>query len=524
MEWIFLSIYERDDSLKKEYPANFIDEKLEIAYVGLLHINPKAIAAFYFIHSECRFSVPWLDDMYKLVLFREGQLYVNEEAKANFTFPRTTDSTFAQIKECKRIATESGYTIEEAYVKLRKLFLLKKGYDNAATATIQEKVAEIRNYKRYEEMTMKEIELSVNKASMMGGLNIVVLNKDVTDFLLKGDNNLTTGISLPFKIMTKTFKGLRKGETMSFAMPSNAGKSRFLMNLVSYLVFVQKQKVLVISNEMTEDKMKLCLATTVINNKEIQAMHKQVLRKAEAELLTRKYRPDPDKGIEVDEDGFVIKGENESNDDYLKRLAEVSSEFQKTVKAMNWLNEQGENAIHFLHTAEHSNDDLRNIILNYYYKEGIEYFFYDTLKTDIEHIGNKDELKKTATVLSNIAQEYGVFVGSTMQLLENTTLPLNMNINDISGSSTVKEVLDNLCLIKEINNTTYQNYEYADKEESTDYKELEKPKLFNTRYYAVVVDKNRAGAKPRLLYRLNLDFNIWEEMGYVRFKQKESEE
>ena len=70
-----------------------------------------------------------------------------------------------------------------------------------------------------------------------------------------------------------------------------------------------------------------------------------------------------------------------------------------------------------------------------------------------------------------------------------------MNINDISGSSTVKEVLDNLCLIKEINNTTYQNYEYADKEESTDYKDLEKPKLFNTRYYAVVVDKNRAGMR-----------------------------
>lgn len=514
-----MSIYDRDDSSKKEYPVSFIDETLEIAYVGLLHLNPKAIAAFYFVHSECRFSVPWLDNVYKLVLFREGTAYVNEEAKANFTFPRTDDETFARIKQCKEVALRAGYTIEEAYVKLRKLFLLKKGYDNAPTATIQGKVAEIRGYKRYDEMTMQEIELSINKASLMGGLNIVVLNKDVTEFLLEGDNNLTTGVSLPFRIMTRTFKGLRKGETMSFAMPSNAGKSRFLMNLVSYLVFVEKKKVLIISNEMTEDKMKLCLATTIINNKEIQAMHKQVLRKAEAELLTRKYRPDPDKGIEVDEDGFVIRGENESNEDYLKRLEEVSSEFNKTVAATRWLNEQGENAIHFVHTAEHSNQDLRNIILNYYYKEGIEYFFYDTLKTDIEHIGNKDELKKTATVLSNIAQEYGVFVGSTMQLLENTTLPLNMNINDISGSSTVKEVLDNLCLIKEINNTTYSNYEYADKEESLNYKDLEKPELLNTRYYAVVVDKNRAGAKPRLLYRLNLDFNIWEEMGYVRFKQ-----
>ena len=48
------------------------------------------------------------------------------------------------------------------------------------------------------------------------------------------------------------------------------------------------------------------------------------------------------------------------------------------------------------------------------------------------------------------------------------------------------------------------------------------PHEINTRYYAVVVDKNRAGAKPKLLYRLNLDFNIWEEMGYVRFKQNKN--
>ena len=113
--------------------------------------------------KKCKKQIILLDNseslIYKLVLFREGQLYVNEEAKANFTFPKTTDSTFAQIKECKRVAMESGLTVEEAYVKLRKLFLLKKGYDNAPTATIQDKVAEIRNYKRNEEMTMKEIEL-----------------------------------------------------------------------------------------------------------------------------------------------------------------------------------------------------------------------------------------------------------------------------------------------------------------------------------------------------------------------------
>ena len=40
------------------------------------------------------------------------------------------------------------------------------------------------------------------------------------------------------------------------------------------------------------------------------------------------------------------------------------------------------------------------------------------------------------------------------------------------------------------------------------------------RFYACVVDKNRAGAKPTLLFRLNLAYNIWEELGYLRLKQE----
>ena len=46
--------------------------------------------------------------------------------------------------------------------------------------------------------------------------------------------------------------------------------------------------------------------------------------------------------------------------------------------------------------------------------------------------------------------------------------------------------------------------------------ELKKYKDPDVRYYACVVDKNRAGAKPKVLFRLNLAYNIWEELGYLR--------
>ena len=45
------------------------------------------------------------------------------------------------------------------------------------------------------------------------------------------------------------FKGIRKGETMAFAMPSNAGKSRFTIDVAAHTALVYHKKVLIISNE-----------------------------------------------------------------------------------------------------------------------------------------------------------------------------------------------------------------------------------------------------------------------------------
>lgn len=502
-----------------KFPAILTNEKLEAIYVGLLILNPKGIGMFYMLYEECQFSVPWMMDVYKLVLFREGQQYASELAKKGFSFPKITEKTDTYMETCKKYALESGYTMEQAYFELRKLFLLKMSYAKAPTKTIQQKVIDIKKYTRYNEMGIDEIINSLNQISFTSSIRETVLNEGLTDFMIEGNNNLKTGLDTPFKLMTKTFKGFRKGETMSFAMPSNAGKSRFVTYLISYLVYVQHKKVLLISNEMTEDKMRLCLITTIINSPYIQELHHQKLHKREAEILALKFRPDEGKEVKVDEDGFVLKEESESNEDYVKRLSEVSSEFNKTVTATDWLSEQKDAGIYFVHTSDHTNDELRNIILDYYYKEGIEYYFYDTLKTDIEHIGNGEEIKKTATVLSTLAQSFNLFIGSTLQLNDNATTPLNMSINDIQSSRTVKEVLDNLCLIKAINNTTYDQYEYSEVEESTDYKDLEPPETLNTKYYACVVDKNRAGSKPKLLYKLDLDYNSWEEKGYVRLKQ-----
>ena len=158
-------------------------------------------------------------------------------------------------------------------------------------------------------MSEEEVEGAVNQVAVTDKFKQAILNDDLTDFLLESDNNLTNGLELPFPILSSVFKGIRCGETMAYAMPSNSGKSRFTINLASYLAFVHKKKVLIISNEMSEEKMKLCLITTILNNKAFQDLHGQIIKKSEGELLEFKFRPDDCKKVEVDEKGFVGKRE-----------------------------------------------------------------------------------------------------------------------------------------------------------------------------------------------------------------------
>ena len=518
---------EDDDDEKVEeslYPEELVNIELECVYLGMLFNNPKAISRFHFTYDDCKFSDEELMNLYRIIIYRDGEAYAPAVAKNRFQLPIETPNTYELRLKVKKIAESSEENLENVYRELKKLFIIKKSYMVAPTSAVQEKILEIQNYKLYSDMTVEEVENALEQITVTTGLTQGRLNNDTTSFLLAGDNALTNGISLPFKILSTVFKGLRKGETMCYAMPSNSGKSRFTINMAAYISFVHKEKVLIISNEMSEEKMKLCMITTILNNPEIQVFHGQKISKTEGELLELKFRPDKGKRVKCDENGFILRKEKETQEEFIERLKKNSTEFKQTIAVTDWVNTQVNNSIFFIHITEHTNDDLRKIIMNYYYKEGIQYMFYDTLKADTANIGSSDEVKKTATILSNLAQKFKIFIASSMQLLESTTLPVNLTINDMSASKTAKEVLDTLCLLKQISKNTLYKYEYSETELFEKCYDIEIPKDPDVRYYACVVDKNRAGAKPTVLFKLNLAYNSWEELGHVRLKQTEVEE
>ena len=402
------TVYEpTEDNL---YPEELMDNRLEEIYIGLLLSDPRSISKYYFIAEDCYFANEDILSLYKLVLFSDGEAYAPEVAKDNFNFAKDVETIYPLKEQYKLLVRSKKYDFEKIYVELRKLFILRKNYLRIPIKNIQDKIIDIINYELYYKMSIEEVSNAITQAEVTSKFKSAVLNDNITDFLVSGGNNLVNGLDLPFPILSSVFKGIRKSEVTSFAMPSNAGKSRFTINLIAHIALVHKQKVLVISNEMSEEKMKLCLITTVINNPKIQQIHGQTLKISESELLDLKFKPDNPEAVKLDQNGYILKEKNESQENYINKLKTYSSDFNKVLLVTDWLSKQINNSIYFINITEHTNDELNKVIKNYYYKEHLAYIFYDTLKADTENIGNSDAVKKTATILSNLAQDFNIFI------------------------------------------------------------------------------------------------------------------
>ena len=509
-----------EDEDEGTFPHQLSNPELEQNYIGLLLENPKLISKYYFLFEICVFEDLEMLNIYKSILYNEGSKYSSEKAKDRFNFSKDSEEVYELKNKLVESVRDKDYNIEKIYVELKKLFILRKAYIETPEENIQDKIIEITEYELYNKMSAEEVASTIEQVKVTQKFKQSVLSDNLVSFLESGENELANGLDYPFPIITEVFKGIRKGETMAFAMPSNSGKSRLTIDLAAYTALIHKKKVLVISNEMSEEKMKLCLITTIINNPEIQKIHGQNVKISEGELLEFKFRPDNKKDVKVDKEGYVLKEDGETQKQFVKRLTSISSDFNKTIKAIEWASKQIDNSIYFINITDHTNDELKKVIINYYYKEHIGYVFYDTLKTDTDNIGNPEEIKKTATILSNLAQNFNIFICSSLQLAESQTSPINLNVNDLAVSRTVKEVLDTLCLFKQISRDNLDEYEYSLKEVDTKFFDLEKSDNPDVRYYACVIDKNRAGAKPKLVFKLNLAYNSWEELGYLRLKQK----
>ena len=213
---------EVDDVEDNTYPKQISNIELEKIYIGLLLENPKLISKYYFLFEICIFEDPEMLNIYKSILYNEGAKYSSEQAKNRFNFSKDTEEVYELKHKLLQGVKNKDYNIEKIYTELKKLFIIRKTYLETPEKNIQEKIIEITEYELYDKMSAEEVESTIEQVKITQKFKQTVLSKDLVEFLESGENELSNGLDYPFPIITEVFKGIRKGETMAFAMPSNS--------------------------------------------------------------------------------------------------------------------------------------------------------------------------------------------------------------------------------------------------------------------------------------------------------------
>lgn len=348
---------------------------------------------------------------------------------------------------------------------------------------------------------------------IMGDAEIEVLNSNVSTLIDDCIDIPSQGFEIPFPILNEVLMGMQKRAILAVAALSNTGKSRLMIKLVAYASLILKKKTLVLLNEMPIEKMRKALLTTVINNPEYKKLHGIDITKPEREIVMGMYRDKNGNFIERlrDEHGNAI----ETKEEFLKRVSENSEEYRKVHAVAKWIEEQNQGMIYAKDVSSDYSDqvlefEIRKAVLT----RNVELWFYDTAKN--EQIGEWSAFKTTVTKLSELCKPLNVFGYLSIQLNDETNAvePENMNSSCIAEAKQIKHVLDSLVMIKPIRPDKYGYYSYVKRNDSDWGSDVPDCKLNPKKmYYGFVVDKNRSGVKPKLIYEVNLNLNTWKELG-----------
>ena len=193
---------------------------------------------------------------------------------------------------------------------------------------------------------------------------------------------------------------------------------------------------------------------TTINNPDIQKLHGIKISKNQVDIQNGVYQADAKFFMNEDVvDAVVVRHPNETIEQYKEKLEKMSSEYRNVRFISHWIDTEMKDKIRIVETgSDYSDKDLKQIIENTCVSEGIDYVFYDTFKSDKEAMGDWSAMKKTATILSEIAKKRNLFIGANIQLTDDANFckPLELSSSNIANSKQIKHVLDALCLFKEI--------------------------------------------------------------------------
>ena len=111
------------------------------------------------------------------------------------------------------------------------------------------------------------------------------------------------------------------------------------------------------------------------------------------------------------------------------------------------------------------------------------------------------------------------------QLTDDTVFTdvFSLSSNNIAGAKGMKHVTDALTLGKRIPKDDYHKYQIVMEDEIWGEPVIEDLD-YTKQYFAIKADKNRAGDKDKIMaFEIELNYNIWYNIGYLIKKPKKSE-
>lgn len=313
-----------------------------------------------------------------------------------------------------------------------------------------------------------------------GGKQATILGSKFTERLKSWKERPDIGLPLPFEKWDEYFRGLRKKKVLVDGMLSNEGKSRRMAKVVNYMGVLHQIPILVLVNEQDEDEWYAMQASTICNNKEFNFINQ-----------------DANKGMTDIREVDILNGiyESEEQEDLVFNLVG------------EWI--QSNSKIYFLELNKYSDEDLEREIKKHVLGLGVQGIFYDTLKgykTD-----QWESVKQTTTHIKNVCNEMSIGAYCTIQMTDETHFVeiFDLTSNNIANAKQLYHVVDHMVLEKRLKKEEYHKYRIHNE---WGIQELDKDKV----YYSAKIVKNRGTGKGSVLvYEVDLDRNIWYELGFL---------
>lgn len=526
---ILMINYYGDTSMEQNDINKICDIQSEIRFIGSLFINNDLFLEYekvvrwdyYFVDGICKILYQWLEVLYvKEQSFNEKNIaiYVSQDEE-RIKFYKEMGG-FNTIKGFMEVSDEKEF---KSYFNSIQKFTLLRELESKGIST-----EKIRNSKNFEKANSNQIYNQFKKVldnihtKVTADIELISMTTGMEDmtngFLEKPD----LGILTFMESFNQDFRGWRDKTMFCFGTPTNGGKSRFMIKVAAYHSIIKKQKTLLMLNEMRPSELKLALLTTCINNDEFKQIHGIDTSINEKELSLGLYLNDDDGKYvyrKVDSDGNFL----ESIQEFKKRLMFTSRQYRDIILVSKWLEENNNDTVlTTIDVASDYSDSTLETIARKNARKGYKMIAYDNLKSPKDSIGDYSGLIKTTNILSEVAKTENIFMYGSIQETPDVlrTDPMELSSMNIASAKGLKDVLDMLVLTKEIEKEYYCKYKYIPTVSNSFGENSKIPlplpdKGYDWKLYSFVEDKNRAGPKNVLLVSVNLNKNIWQELGIL---------